>query len=234
MRKARSLAGDDGNRQDVIRTIQRHGFRFVAVVEAQIGESSAGVAPANATVEPSVAVLPFADMSPEHNQEYFCDGMVEEIITELTRVPGLRVAARTSSFAFKHRADDVREIGRQLGVNFVLEGSVRKASDTLRVTAQLIDAATGFHLWSERWDRQLEDMLAIQGEIGLRIAAILRSSRSAGDVRATVTFTADDLCGRGFAHLSRTSRRGRRFAMDLFQQALAIDPESVRAWAGRL
>ena len=166
VRKARSLAGDDGNRQDVIRTIQRHGFRFVAVVQAQIGESSAGAAQANATAEPSVAVLPFADMSPDHDQEYFCDGMVEEIITELTRVPGLRVAARTSSFAFKHRADDVREIGRQLGVNFVLEGSVRKAGDTLRVTAQLIDAATGFHLWSERWDRKLEDMLAIQGEIG--------------------------------------------------------------------
>ena len=118
-------------------------------------------------------------MSPEHNQEYFCDGMVEEIITELTRVPGLRVAARTSRFAFKHRADDVREIGRQLGVNSVLEGSVRKAGDTLRVTAQLIDAATGFHLWSERWDRQLEDMLAIQAEIGLRIAAILRSRGAA-------------------------------------------------------
>jgi TolB-like protein/Flp pilus assembly protein TadD len=185
-----------------------------------------------AAVEPSVAVLPFADMSPQRDQEYFCDGMVEEIITELTRVPGLRVAARTSSFAFKHRANDVRDIGRQLGVNSVLEGSVRKAGDTLRVTAQLIDAATGFHLWSERWDRKLEDMLAIQAEIGLRIAAVLRNSRSGGDGPSTVTFTADDLCDRGFAHLSRTSQRSQRFAMDLFQQALIIDPESVRASAG--
>lgn len=232
VRKARSVAGDDGNRQAVIRTVQRRGFRFVAAVQAQNGESSAGAAHANPTAEPSVAVLPFADMSPERDQEYFCDGMVEEIITELTHVPGLRVAARTSSFAFKQRADDVRDIGRQLGVNSVLEGSVRKAGDTLRVTAQLIDAATGFHLWSERWDRKLEDMLAIQGEIGLRIAAVLRRSRGGGDGPATVTFTADDLCDRGFAHLSRTSRRSQRFAMDLFQQALAIDPESVRAWAG--
>jgi adenylate cyclase len=231
VRKARSLAGDDGDRQAVIRTVQRRGFRFVAVLEPQNGEAQTGRAQAN-TLEPSVAVLPFADMSPQHDQEYFCDGMVEEIITELSRIPGLHVAARTSSFAFKHRADDVRDIGRQLGVNSVLEGSVRKAGDTLRVTAQLIDATTGFHLWSERWDRKLEDMLAIQGEIGLRIAAALRSSHRGADVPATVTFSVDDLCERGFAHLSRTSRRSQRFAMDLFQQALALDPESVRAWAG--
>jgi TolB-like protein/Flp pilus assembly protein TadD len=230
VRKARSLAGDDGDRQAVIRTVQRRGFRFVAVLQAHDGEST-GRAQTN-TVEPSVAVLPFADMSPEQDQEYFCDGMVEEIITELSRIPGLHVAARTSSFAFKHRADDIRDIGRQLGVNCVLEGSVRKAGDTLRVTAQLIDATTGFHLWSERWDRKLEDMLAIQGEIGLRIAAALRSSRRDADGPPTVTFSTDDLCDRGFAHLSRTSRRSQRFAMDLFQQALAIDPESVRAWAG--
>ncbi len=171
-------------------------------------------------------------MSPQRDQEYFCDGMVEEIITELTRVPGLRVAARTSSFAFKHRADDVRDIGRQLGVNSVLEGSVRKAGDTLRVTAQLIDAATGFHLWSERWDRTLEDMLAIQAEIAHRIAAALRCSHAGLESPAAVSFTADDLCDRAFAYLNRTSQRSQRFAMDLFQQALAIDAESVRAWAG--
>ena len=230
VRKVRSLVGDDGNRQAVIRTVQRRGFRFVAAVRAHDGAS--GAVQAEAAAEPSIAVLPFADMSPQRDQEYFCDGMVEEIITELARIPGLRVAARTSSFAFKHRADDVREIGRQLGVKSVLEGSVRKAGETLRVTAQLIDAATGFHLWSERWDRKLVDMLAIQAEIGLKIAAVLRSSRSNGNGPAAVTFTTDDLCDRGFAHLSRTSRRSQRFALDLFKQALAIDPESVRAWAG--
>ena len=231
VRKARALSGDDGNRQAVIRTVQRRGFRFVAAVQAaRIG--SPGAVRANEAAEPSVAVLPFADMSPQRDQEYFCDGMVEEIITELARIPGLRVAARTSSFAFKHRADDVREIGRLLGVKSVLEGSVRKAGETLRVTAQLIDAATGFHLWSERWDRKLEDMLAIQAEIGLKIAAVLRNSGGNGDGPVAVTFTTDDLCDRGFAHLSRTSRRSQRFALDLFKQALAIDPEAVRAWAG--
>ena len=232
VRKARSLAGDDGDRQAVIRTIQRRGFHFVAVVEGQGDDSTAGTPRAEAAVEPSVAVLPFADMSPEHDQEYFCDGMVEEIITELTRVPGLRVAARTSSFAFKHRADDVREIGRRLGVSTVLEGSVRKAGDRLRVTAQLIDAATGFHHWSERWDRTIEDMLAIQAEIGQQIAAVLRGAPRGKSEDLAVTFTSDDLCDRAFAYLNRTSQRSQRFAMDLFQQALALDPKSVRAWAG--
>jgi len=231
VRKARSLAGDDGDRQAVIRTVQRRGFRFVADVQEQGGDSAAGAPRAGVTVEPSVAVLPFADMSPQHDQEYFCDGMVEEIITELTRVPGLRVAARTSSFAFKHRADDVREIGRRLGVSTVLEGSVRKAGDRLRVTAQLIDAATGFHLWSESWDRTLENMLAIQAEIGQRIAAVLRGSHGRSE-HPPVTSAADVLCDRAFAYLNRTSKRSQRFAMDLFQQALALDPECVRAWAG--
>jgi TolB-like protein len=170
VRKARSLAGDDGNRQAVIRTIQRRGFRFVAGVHVR---SDSGERTAAAS-EPSVAVLPFADLSAEHDQEYFCDGIVEEIVAELTRVPGLRVAARSSAFAYKHRADDVRDIARRLGVNTVLEGSVRKAGERLRVTAQLIDATTGFHLRSERWDRKLEDMLAVQQEIAQRVAAALR------------------------------------------------------------
>jgi TolB-like protein len=154
-------------------------------------------------------VLPFMDMSPDHDQEYFCDGMVEEVINELVHVPGLRVAARTSTFAFKNRADDVREIGRRLGVKSVLEGSVRKSGKRLRVTAQLIDAETGFHLWSDRWDRRLEDMLTIQAEIAHGIAAALR--RSADALRlASAVFTADELCQRGFAYLHRFGRRGQR------------------------
>ena len=229
VRKARSLAGDDGNRQAVIRTIQRRGFRFVAGVQVRSGAAELGRTAAVA--EPSVAVLPFADLSAEHDQEYFCDGMVEEIVAELTRVPGLRVAARSSAFAFKHRADDVRDIARQLGVSTVVEGSVRKAGERLRVTAQLIDAVTGFHLKSELWDRKLEDMLAVQQEIAQRIAAALPRSHRRGP--AAVGLTTDELCDRGFAHLQRTTRRSQRFAVDLFQQALAIDPKSVRAWAGQ-
>lgn len=229
VRKARSLAGDDGDRQAVIRTIQRHGFRFVAVV--QVRSDASDLAQTAAAAEPSVAVLPFADLSAEGNQEHFCDGMVEEIVAELARVPGLRVAARTSTFAFKNRTDDVRDIARRLGVNTILEGSVRKVGERLRVTAQLIDAATGFHLKSERWDRKLEDMLGVQQEIAQRIAAALPRSHSRVGP-AAAGFTTDDLCDRGFAYLQRTSRRAQRFAVDLFQQALALDRNSVRAWAG--
>ena len=190
VRKARSLAGDDGDRQAVIRTVQRHGFRFVAALQIAAAPPVAPFAteaPPTAAVkaaEASVAVLPFVDMSPEHDQEYFCDGMAEEIINELTHVPGLRVAARTSSFAFKNRADDVRDIGRRLGVRSVLEGSVRKGGDRLRVTAQLIDADTGFHLWSEIWDRPQADMLAIQAEVARLITAVL-TQRSDGTCAAS-------------------------------------------------
>ncbi|HEX7082163.1 MAG TPA: tetratricopeptide repeat protein [Gammaproteobacteria bacterium] len=234
VRKARSAVGDDGTRQAVIRTIQRRGFRFVAALLDEPDEESPPAPLASASgkeEEASVAVLPFVDMSAEHDQEYFCDGMAEEIINELAQISGLRVAARTSTFAFKNRADDVREIGRRLGVKSVLEGSVRKAGNRLRVTAQLIDADTGFHLWSERWDRALEDMFAIQGEIASLIAAALRRPVS-DPTPGAVRYTSADLCERGFAYLHRYGRRSQRFAMDLFGQALAIDPKSARAWAG--
>ncbi|MFQ6008752.1 MAG: protein kinase, partial [Candidatus Zixiibacteriota bacterium] len=111
---------------------------------------------------PAIAVLPFANMSADPQQEYFCDGMAEEIINALVNVEGLRVAARTSAFAFKGKQEDIREIGRKLSVDKVLEGSVRKAGNRLRVTAQLIDVADGYHLWSERYDRELQDIFAIQ------------------------------------------------------------------------
>jgi adenylate cyclase len=231
VRKARSLVGDDGARQTVIRTFQRRGFRFIAPVEAAASEPGPLPSAQKRAVEASVAVLPFVDMSPERDQEYFCDGMAEEITNELVQIPGLRVAARTSAFAFKNRAHDVREIGSHLGVKSVLEGSVRKAGDRLRVTAQLVDAESGFHLWSERFDRPLEDMLAVQAEIAERIASALRRPQAA-HAGAESTFTVDDFCRRGLAYLHRHGQRSQRFAIDLFRQALAIAPESARAWAG--
>jgi TolB-like protein len=178
VRKARALAGDDGDRQAVIKTVQRRGFRFVAAL--QTGAPTGATRASRLAVrspDTSLAVLPFVDMSPEQDQEYFCDGMAEEITNRLTRVPGLRVAARTSTFAFKNRADDVRDIGRQLGVRSVLEGSVRKWRDRFRVTAQLIDADSGFHIWSERWDRSREDVLEIQEEIAQLIASMAAPRR---------------------------------------------------------
>ena len=123
---------------------------------------------------PSIAVMPFADMSPGGDQEYFCDGMSEEIINELTGVSGLRVIARTSAFSFKDKSEDIREIGRKLDVTSILEGSVRKAGDRIRITAQLINVADGSHVWSERYDRVLEDVFAIQDEIASAIVERLR------------------------------------------------------------
>ena len=236
LRKARSMVGDDGTRQAMIRTVQRRGFRFVCPLDAD-GPAPAPAAPsaeAAVAIEPSVAVLPFADMSPAKDQEYFCDGMAEEIINALARIPGLRVAARTSSFAFKQRADDVREIARQLGVRSILEGSVRKSGEQLRVTAQLIDAQSGFHLWSERWDRGLSDMFAIQDEIAARIAELAGAHTSpvSAGAASPPEITAGELHRRGMAYVHRFGQRSQRFAMELFRQALVLDPECPDSWAG--
>ncbi len=229
LRKARAMIGDDGNRQESIRTIQRRGFRFVADVE-EAPDAAPDASPEPAVPEASAAVLPFADMSPSRDQEYFCDGMTEEIITALTRTPGLMVPARTSVFALKGTAYDVREIGRMLGVATVLEGSVRRYGERLRVTAQLIDARTGYHLWSERWDRGLEDMLALQDEIAERIAeAVKPNARPAASLPEP---SAEEFCRRGLVWVHRFSRRAQRFAQELFRQALALDPANARAWSG--
>jgi adenylate cyclase len=228
LRKARAMVGDDGERQAVIRTIQRRGFRFVAELDDGHG-SAATPAPAVAT-QPTpataVAVLPFVDMSPATDQEYFCDGMAEEVINALAHA-GQRVVARTSSFAFKNRPDDVREIARKLGVSLVLEGSVRKAGERLRVTAQLIDAGSGFHVWSRTWDRRVEGMFAIQDEIAQNIATALGPTPST----SAPPITAAELHRRGRSYQHRFGQRAQRFAIELFHQAIAIDAKYAPAWA---
>ncbi|HUG82375.1 MAG TPA: protein kinase, partial [Bryobacterales bacterium] len=127
------------------------------------------------TSEPTIAVLPFVDMSPEKDQEYFCDGITEEIINGLASVKGLKVVSRTSSFRFKEAAYDIREIGKQLGVQTVVEGSVRKVGNHFRITAQHIDVASGYHLWSQRFDREMSDLFVVQDEIAQAIVDNLRS-----------------------------------------------------------
>lgn len=230
LRKARAMVGDDGERQAVIRTIQRRGFRFIAELEDGGLADTPAAAPRSArqrtAATDAVAVLPFVDMSPARDQEYFCDGMAEEVINVLARA-GQRVVARTSAFAFKNQPDDVREIARKLGVTLVLEGSVRKAHERLRVTAQLISAGSGFHLWSKTWDRRVEDMFAIQDEIARGIAAELRP----GTAAAASAITAAELDRRGRAYQLRFGRRAQRFAIELFRQAIALDAEYSRAWA---
>src|SRR5262249_36311485 len=142
-----------------------------------------GLTPA-ATAGKSIAVLPFADMSPQRDQEYFCDGIAEELINALMKVGQLNIASRTSAFAFKGKNEDIGEIGKKLKVGTVLEGSVRKAGNRLRITAQLINVADGYHLWSQRYDRELEDVFAIQEEIAESIVKALRVMLSDEEKRA--------------------------------------------------
>jgi serine/threonine protein kinase/Flp pilus assembly protein TadD len=183
----------------------------------------------------SVAVLPFVDMSPQRDQEYFCEGIAEELINALMRVEALQVASRTSSFAFRGKNEDIREISRKLKVEHILEGSVRKAGNRLRITAQLLKAGDGYQLWSERYDRDLEDVFAIQDEIAQNIARALRVVMSEGKFIAnaqTSDVQAYDyyLKGRGFFHQWR--RKSLQFARQMFLRAIEIDPEYALAYAG--
>jgi len=187
----------------------------------------------SAPPEASIAVLPFRNLSPDREAEYFSDGMTEEIIAALTGVPGMRVAARTSSFAFKGKDTDVRQIGRELGVRCVLEGSVRKAGQQLRVTVQLIDVDTGYHMWSERYDRRMEDVFAVQDEIARAIAGKLepRLVRSSAPLVAPGTENVDAynlyLKGRYYWNLRRPKE-----AIQQFEAAIALDPDYAAAHLG--
>jgi serine/threonine protein kinase/tetratricopeptide (TPR) repeat protein len=187
---------------------------------------------------PSIAVLPFNDMSREHDQDYFCEGMAEEIINALSRIRGLRVASRTSSFGFKDAALDPRQIGRRLEVGHLLEGGVRKAGDRLRITAQLIDADSGYHTWSDRYERELADVFTLQDEIARDIAQALRvrlGPREAEEPRRKVPtrdIQAYDYYLRGRKFYHRYGRREIEFALQLFSRATERDSDYALAWAG--
>jgi TolB-like protein/Tfp pilus assembly protein PilF len=186
---------------------------------------------------PSIAVLPFVDMSPDRDQDYFCEGMAEEILNALTRIEGLRVAARTSSFQFKGRAADIRKVAQELGVNTVLEGSVRKAGTQLRVTAQLISAGDGYHLWSDRYDRGIEDVFAIQDEIATKITEALKlrltpQDRDAIQGKATGEVQAYDYYLRGRQFINQWGKRRTGYAIQMFDKAIEADPNYAPAYAG--
>ena len=141
--------------------------------------------------KPSIAVLPFANMSGDPEQEYFADGMVEEIITALSRIRWLFVIARNSTFTYKGRAVDVKQVGRELGVRYVLEGSVRKAGTQVRITAQLIDAATGAHLWADRFDGSLEDVFELQDKVAVSVAGVIEPALQAAEMRRSAARPTD-------------------------------------------
>lgn len=184
----------------------------------------------------SIAVLPLVNLSPDPDNEYFSDGMTEEIINALNKVNGLKVTARTSSFSFKKKELDVRDIGKQLGVRTVLEGSVRKAGNQLRITVQLAEAVDGYQLWSESFDRQLEDVFALQDEISLLIADKIRENFGHLDVqeqlvpKATDDVEAYDLFLKGREQMLNWTAEGISSAVELFKQAVVKDPKFVRAY----
>ncbi len=183
--------------------------------------------------EKSIAVLPFADLSAAKDQEYFCDGISEELLDALAKVEGLRVVARTSSFSFKGKNADVGEIGRQLGVANVLEGSLRREGNRIRVTAQLIDARNGFHIWSETFERELQGVFAVQDEITRKIVDALKVKLAvAPATRGRQNTEAYDLYLQGLYYSNKSTEEGLRQSLEFFQRSLDVDPNSARAWAG--
>ena len=233
--------------KNIERPIQAHAVHWRADdwrPDAAIGPSSttgSGAAQGHALAlpdRPSIAVLPFQNMSGDPEQEYFVDGLVEEIITALSRLKWFFVIARNSSFTYKGRPIDVRQVGRELGVRYVLEGSIRKSAKQVRITGQLNDAVTGRHTWADRFDGSLEDVFALQDEVTSRVVAALEPSLRKAEVqralhRSTESLTAYDLCLRATQELSarREVRASNDEALRLLKAALAIDPGYANAAA---
>jgi TolB-like protein len=200
----------------------------------RIGSSQAPVEPATPPTalpfpdKPSIAVLPFANMSGDPEQEYFADGMVEEIITALSRIRWLFVIARNSSFTYKGQAVDVKQVGRELGVRYVLEGSVRKAGQRVRITGQLIDAISGTHLWADRFDGSLEDVFDLQDKVASSVAGVIEPALRVTEIQRSANWptndlTAYDLYLRAFATIFPIAKERIFEALGLLEQAIAID-----------
>src|SRR5437764_4774790 len=181
----------------------------------------------------SIAVLPFVDMSQAKDQDYFCDGISEEILDALAKVEGLRVVARTSSFSFKGKNADVAEIGQKLNVQNVLEGSLRREGNRIRVTAQLINTRDGFHIWSETFERELQGVFAVQDEITRAIVDALKVKLAIAPATRTRQNTeAYDLYLQGLYLSNKTDEESLRQSLNFFERALEVDPNLSRAWTG--
>jgi TolB-like protein len=230
---ARSAIGDTGEDQRLIKTLPRKGFRFVApVVEA---EGTAGIVAADNLIapaltlpnKPSIAVLPFTNLSGDPEQDYFADGMVDEITTALSRFKSLFVIARNSSFTYKGRAVDIKLVGRELGVRYVLEGSVRKAAGRVRISGQLIDAMTGANLWADRFEGDLSDVFALQDEVAVNVVSAIQPKLLQTEMelaaRRPNNLSAYDLCLRA-QHFQSWTRGGSTESLRLASRALEIDP----------
>ncbi|HTZ79391.1 MAG TPA: winged helix-turn-helix domain-containing protein [Stellaceae bacterium] len=233
---ARRVLGDDGTAQRLIRTVTRKGIRFVGEVTEIPDPAAAPEDPAPAE-KPSIAVLPFQNLSGDPSQDYFVDGMVEEIVTALSRIRWLLVIAHNSSSGYKGQAVDVRQVGRELGVRYLLEGSVRKSGNRVRISGQLIDAATGTHLWADRFEGVIEDVFDLQDKVASSVAGFIEPALQAVETartahRPTSDLTAYDLYLRAYA-LFLTSARRIPEALRLMEQAIQRDPRygPALAWA---
>jgi TolB-like protein len=238
---ARGAIGDSGEEQRFIKTLPRKGFRFVGQVREarEVAGPNPGDAPDSAPAvpdKPSIAVLPFANMSGDPEQEYFADGMVEEITTALSRFTWLFVIARNSSFTFKGKAVDIKEVGRRLGVRYVLQGAVRKASGRVRITGQLIEAATGAHIWADKFERDMTDIFALQDEVTLAVVSAIQPKLFQTEIalktrRRPEDLTAYDLYLRAIQQAVRSTRESLAEALRLVQRALELDPGFAAAAA---
>lgn len=236
IKAARQAVNDTGDDQKIIRTLHGRGFRFVAEVETSEGSRAVVNNPAAATGA-SIAVMPFVNMSGDPEQEYFSDGIAEDLITDLAKISGLFVPARNSTFAYKGTAVNAQRLCQELGVRYVLEGSVRKAGKRVRIVAQLIDGETGGHLWAERYDRDLVDVFLVQDDITRRIVESLRvrllpkeSEAIAKVPTSNVEAYEHYLRGRQFFH--RQTKSSLEIAKRIFRRATELDPNYARAFAG--
>lgn len=238
----RKVVGDTGERQRLVRTIARKGYRFVGdVQQEQQGTTSIGnviVEVPNAALalpnRPSIVVLPFSNLSGDPEQEYFADGMVEEIITALSRMRGLFVIARNSSFTYKGRAVDVKQVGRELGVRYALAGSVRRAANRVRITGQLIDASTGMHLWADRFEGAIEDIFDLQDKVAVSVVGAIAPKLQQAEIerakrKPTGSLDAYDYLLRGMVSLHQGSKEANDEALNLFYKAIELDSEFASA-----
>ncbi|WP_407080422.1 winged helix-turn-helix domain-containing protein [Bradyrhizobium roseum] len=240
---ARNAVGDSGKEQRLIRTIPRKGIRFVGAVNAPYDTQASPLVEAEQPHSalalpdrPAIAVLPFDNMSDDREQEYFSDGISEDIITALSKLRWFFVIARNSSFTYKGKAVHMRQVSAELGVRYVVEGSVRRSGDRVRITAQLNDTATGSHIWAEHYDRRLTDVFAVQDEITDAIVAAIEPQIYAAENfrsrrKPPNSVDAWDLVMRALSHHWRVTRTDSLTAQALLERAIAIDPNYGQALA---
>jgi TolB-like protein len=249
---ARTAIGDSGEEQRFIKTLPRKGFRFVGEVRERSKPAATGatdrtamerqdhpMAPTGVDPDiyerPSVVVLPFANLSGDPAQEYFADGLSENITTAFSLWHSFPVIARGSAFVYKGQTPDIRQVGKDLGTRYVVEGSVRRAGNRVRISAQLIDTETGHQVWADRYDRELTDIFALQDEIAARIAAVIEpaianSERKRISTKPPNDLNAWDLCVQGYSLIYQGTKEGNKQAQELYERAIALDRDYARAW----